>query len=93
MTIAVETTPAPIRPAVSAKGKAALDELLAERVDSGLIPPTTFGATSVGGPIYFATRGERVLGEPEKGDVDDKTSELTASASAFGMDQRCCGEL
>lgn len=91
MTIAVETTP--VRPAVSAKGKIALDELLAERVDSGLIPPTTFGATSVDGPIYFATRGERVLGEPEKGDVDDKTSELTASASALGMGQRCCGEL
>lgn len=63
------------QPVVSAKGKAALDELLAARVDSGLIPSTTFGATTAAGPIYFAAHGERVLGEPDKGKIDDTTRE------------------
>ncbi|BEI86676.1 hypothetical protein CcaverHIS002_0700220 [Cutaneotrichosporon cavernicola] len=70
MTVTIEAVSKPV---VSAKGQAALDELLAKRVDSRLIPAATFGATTADGPIYFAARGERVLGEPDKGQVDDKT--------------------
>lgn len=69
------TTATAHQPSISAKGKAALDELLAARVGSGRIPATTFGATTTEGPIYFATKGERVLGDPDNGEIDDKTSE------------------
>lgn len=60
-------------PVLSAKGRAALDELLATRVDSRAIPAATFGATTADGEIYLNCRGERVFGQPDKGRVDDKT--------------------
>ncbi|CAK9785896.1 beta-lactamase/transpeptidase-like protein [Cutaneotrichosporon oleaginosum] len=70
MTITTEVIPKPV---VSTKGKVALDDLLTQRVDSGLIPAATFAATTADGPIYFAAHGERVLGEPDAGQIDDKT--------------------
>lgn len=74
MTITQEVEHTPI---LSAKGKAALDELLTSRVESRNIPAATFGVTSADGEIYFNHAGERIFGQPEKGNVDDKTSEFT----------------
>lgn len=81
------------QPAVSAKGKAALDEVLAQHVASGKIPAVTFGATTADGPIYFAAKGERVLGEPDKGEIDDKTSECLCArwAGSFGSGRVLAG--
>ncbi|WOO79889.1 Acyltransferase LovD [Vanrija pseudolonga] len=64
------TAPAPH---LTPKGKAALDALLHAEVDSRLVPALTFGATTADGEIYFAYAGERVLGEPDKGQVDAET--------------------
>ncbi|TXT06177.1 hypothetical protein VHUM_03650 [Vanrija humicola] len=60
-------------PHLTAEGKAALDALLHAEVASRTVPALTFGATSADGELYFAQAGERVLGHPDKGQVDADT--------------------
>jgi hypothetical protein len=67
--------PMPIPPKLSAKGAAALDELLKTSVEGRTVPATYFGATTADGPLYFNCAGERVFGEPDKGEVTEGTSE------------------
>lgn len=62
-------------PRLSAEGKAALDELLAKAVESRTVPALHFAVTTKDGVLYQGQAGERVFGEPEKGNVGPDTSE------------------
>lgn len=64
-------------PRLSAEGKAALDALLAKAVATRTVPALHFAATTKDGVLYAGQAGERVFGEPEKGPVDEQTSEST----------------
>jgi methyl acetate hydrolase len=68
-------------PSLTPEGKASLDKLLQTKVESRTVPATFFGATTAAGPIYFNCAGERVFGEPEKGLVNDDTSQYSSSSS------------
>jgi hypothetical protein len=67
--------PGPSLPKLSAKGSAALDDLLKTSVGGRTVPATYFGATTADGPLYFNCAGERVFGEPDKGEVTEHTSQ------------------
>lgn len=74
MTLDSNTTTASTAPRVTEKGAAALDALLRRAVDNRELPALTFGAIGKsGGPIYFATRGEKSLGDATKGVIDETT--------------------
>jgi len=63
-------------PTVSPTGKQSLDALLDAKVAEAKVPALFFGAANAQGTIYFACKGDRVVGEPAKGQVDEDTSEL-----------------
>jgi hypothetical protein len=72
-----DTTHAPSSVAhLSPAAKARLDTWLADTVAARDHPAIHVGATTVEGPIYFSQAGERVFGEPEKGEVGEDTREL-----------------
>ncbi|KAL1409400.1 hypothetical protein Q8F55_003383 [Vanrija albida] len=60
-------------PHLSQKGIAALDALLASTVDAHTLPALTWGVTTATGPLYFATRGDRVWGDSAQGQIDEDT--------------------
>lgn len=60
-------------PTLSAEGKTAIDTLLHQAVASRNVPAVTCGVTSADGELYFAAAGERVFGEPDKGNVSEHT--------------------
>lgn len=62
-------------PKISQKGKELLDAKLAEAVNDPLQPAQFFGVTSAEGPLYYNCGGDLVLGEPDKGQVNEDTSE------------------
>jgi hypothetical protein len=62
------------KPRISAEGKAKLDALLAEKVAEAKIPAIFFGASNADGELYFDYKGDKVLGEPDKGPVTLDTS-------------------
>jgi hypothetical protein len=66
------------------EGKEALDALLKRTVegDAPPFPAIHFGATTATGELYFNCAGDRVYGEPEKGAVNEDTSE--------NRPKRCC---
>jgi len=66
-------------PKLDASGKAALDTLLKDTVESRNVPATYFGATTADGELYFNCAGERVFGEPDKGMVNEDTSKCFSS--------------
>lgn len=68
MTISAQ--PAQLTP----EGKKALDDLLDGFVAEKRIPAITFGATTADGLIYFNAKGDKVFGEPDKGQIDENTS-------------------
>jgi len=65
----------PLPPKLSSAGRRALDALLHQRVASRTLPALHFGATTSAGTLYLNCAGDRVFGEPEKGQVDRDTSE------------------
>lgn len=62
------------KPHLSAEGKAKLDALLDTKVAEKKIPAIFFGASNAEGEIYFNAKGDKVLGEPDKGQVDENLS-------------------
>lgn len=62
-------------PRLSEEGKAALDALLKKAVESRVVPALHFAATTKDDVIYAGQAGERVFGEPDKGQVNEDTSE------------------
>lgn len=66
-------------PRLSAEGKAALDALLAKAVAGRTVPALHFAATTKDGVLYAGQAGERVFGEPDKGQVNAETSESCAA--------------
>lgn len=60
-------------PHLSPGGIAKLDAFLKETVESGVHPAIHLGATTREGTIYFAQYGDRVHGQPERGQVGDET--------------------
>jgi hypothetical protein len=62
-------------PSPTLKDTVALDKLLDDTVKSRKVPATYFGATTSTGEIYFKGQGERMFGQPEKGEVQEDTSE------------------
>lgn len=66
-------------PTLSAEGKAKLDNILQSNVASGAIPGSTFAVATPDAnapPIYFNTAGDKVFGDPSKGQVDEDTGEF-----------------
>ncbi|KAL1409435.1 hypothetical protein Q8F55_003418 [Vanrija albida] len=53
--------------------RARLDAILHEAVDSRQVNALTLAVSDAEGELYFKCAGERVFGEPEKGEVDDRT--------------------
>ncbi|KAL1408750.1 hypothetical protein Q8F55_005563 [Vanrija albida] len=60
-------------PTISARGKTDLDAALAAAIADPLLPAQFWGVTTAKGPIYFNCGGERVLHEPERGEVTEDT--------------------
>ncbi|KAL1409159.1 hypothetical protein Q8F55_005988 [Vanrija albida] len=60
-------------PSISDAGKAKLDALLHASVATPETPALAFGAATADDVLYFAAEGERVWGQPDKGQVDDTT--------------------
>ena len=59
----------------SLKDSSALDRFLKETVEGRNVPAIFIGATTADGEVYYNEGGERIFGEPEKGQVDENTSE------------------
>lgn len=77
-------------PTLSPEGKAALDTHLSESVAAGDLPALFFSIYNVDGPVYSACKGDKILGHPEQGQVDDDTSmggqlTLTTALQLFSM--------
>lgn len=60
-------------PTLTDQGKKALTNHLDAVVKERKCPATWLGVTTASGEIYFEGKGERVWGEPGKGEVDDNT--------------------
>ena len=60
---------------LSERGKQALDTLLVSKSKEAKVPALHFGVTTGDGVVYFNCAGDRVYGEPDKGQVDENTSE------------------
>ncbi|GMK58053.1 hypothetical protein CspeluHIS016_0500850 [Cutaneotrichosporon spelunceum] len=60
-------------PRLSAGGRAALDKWLADTNAARLTPALFVGVASKDDVLYFNCAGERVLGEPDKGSVNEDT--------------------
>lgn len=68
-------------PCLADTAKASLDAFLHESVISRKYPAITLGAIGAqGDPVYFACEGDKVFGEPDKGQVDDGTCASTPYA-------------
>lgn len=79
--VAQYVTSAPtMTPRIGAPGKAALDKWLDETTESGIAPALFIGVASKDEILYFNCQGEKVLGEPYAGQVDEDTSEWVESA-------------
>lgn len=78
------TTKAKQRLAFTADDKARLDSILHAAVDSRQVNALTFAVSDAEGELYFNCAGERVFGELDKGQVDERTSECYR-AGADGM--------
>lgn len=63
------------KPRLSAEGKKKLDALLQEKVAAKTIPAFFWGATNADEELYYNVGGDKVLGEPDKGQVDLDMSE------------------
>lgn len=63
------------KPTIGTQGRAALDRWLEETVASRVTPALFVGVASKDEVLYWRCMGEKVLGEPEKGEVNDDTSE------------------
>lgn len=68
-------------PKLNDAAKASLDQYLASVADSGNYAAQFMGVTTADGPLYYACKGERVWGEPDKGQVDENTSESPADVA------------
>jgi hypothetical protein len=75
-------------PRLSSGGRAALDAWLAQTTAARLTPALFTGVASANEVLYFACAGERVLGEPEKGAVDEDTSGFP-QGSRLTQSSRC----
>lgn len=62
-------------PSITPRGKASLDQWLDETTASGVTPALFCGVASQDEILYFNCQGEKVLGEPHMGQVDEDTSE------------------
>lgn len=74
-------------PTVSAATKAKLDGILKKHVDSGLMPAATFAIATAdpkAEPLYFKAEGDQVLGQPDKGQIDENTSEKQRVSAHLG---------
>lgn len=71
-------------PTISEAGKKKLDELLDAKVAEATIPGIFFGATNAEGEIYFNAKGDKVLGHPEKGQINENTSEWRRGHATVG---------
>jgi len=69
------TAPTKPQPRLFPAAKAKLDAFLADTVASKAHPAIHLGATTAEGPLYLARGGERVFGEPDKGEVGPETRE------------------
>ncbi|GFZ52308.1 hypothetical protein JCM24511_10081 [Saitozyma sp. JCM 24511] len=64
------------RPTVTPATKQKLDAILKKHVDLGLIPAATFAvatADSKAEPLYFKAEGDKVFGQPDKGQINEDT--------------------
>lgn len=77
------------RPELNAEGKAALDAVLTKAAASRTVPAVHFAVTTADGPIYGNQAGERVFGEPDKGPVNEDTSERPTLTCANGQPCSC----
>ncbi|GMK56865.1 hypothetical protein CspeluHIS016_0307050 [Cutaneotrichosporon spelunceum] len=77
------------KPHISAEGKAKLDAFLADKVAEKKIPAIFFGAANADGEIYFNAQGDKVLGEPDKGQIDADTTVQLFSQTKFLTSLAC----
>ncbi|BEI82851.1 hypothetical protein CcaverHIS002_0307190 [Cutaneotrichosporon cavernicola] len=77
------------KPQLSADSKAALDALLAEKVAEKKIPAIFFGASNADGELYFNAMGDKVFGEPDKGQIDENTTVQLFSQTKFITSLAC----
>ncbi|ORY32004.1 beta-lactamase/transpeptidase-like protein [Naematelia encephala] len=70
-------------PTISPKGKATLDALLAKTVEERTVPAVFFGATNAKEELYFNSKGEKVFGQPEEGEVYSDTTLQLFSMTKF----------
>lgn len=63
-------------PTIGKRGRAALDKWLDDTVTSGTVPATFIGVANKDEILYFNCKGDKVLGEADKGQVNEDTSEL-----------------
>jgi hypothetical protein len=64
-------------PSIGQVGQAAIDHFLDEVVESKRVPAMFLGVATAKEDSYYGQKGDRVFGHPEKGQVDDHTSEDT----------------
>ncbi|KLT44390.1 beta-lactamase/transpeptidase-like protein [Cutaneotrichosporon oleaginosum] len=77
------------KPHLSAEGKAKLDALLDAKVAEKKIPAIFFGASTADGEIYYNAKGDKVHGEPDKGQVDENTTVQLFSQTKFLTSLAC----
>lgn len=63
-------------PALTADGRAKISAYIQETARSGNFPAIFAGVTNAKETIYFDQAGDRVLGQPDKGQVQEDTREL-----------------
>jgi hypothetical protein len=69
-----------LKHSLSQKGRAAIDNLLRETVESKRVPATFFGVTTADSELYYDQKGDRIFGKPDQGEVDEHTSKWTGRA-------------